>query len=100
MLCLQMRVTLLSRGAQHTFPTIKAPAAWIEAPVHVHVRTRTHSHTRTDRRKQTDDESPLATRLGNLPDCQPIDRVAARETQLQQGGIKFGLPASSVLTVS
>lgn len=91
-----MRVTLLSGGAQHTFPTIKAPAAWIEAPVHVHVRT----HTRTDRRKQTDDESPLATRLGNLPDCQPIDRVAARETQLQQGGIKFGLPASSVLTVS
>lgn len=30
--CLQMRVTLLSGGARHTFPTIKEPAAWIEAP--------------------------------------------------------------------
>lgn len=36
--------------------------------------TYTHMHAM---KRQTDDKSPLATRLGNLPNRQQIDRVTA-----------------------
>lgn len=61
---------MLSRTALHTFPTNEALDG------HTHTNSHKHTHTHTMKR-QTDDESPLATGLGNLPSRQQIDRVTA-----------------------
>lgn len=86
--CLQMRVTLLSTGAGHTFPSDGSLLSLsLSFPLSY---SHTHSHTM---KRPPDDQSPLATGLGNLPNCSRLiesllaDAIATGRNKVWPAGI-------------